>query len=241
MGSPQRTVARPRAVTFDCWSTLIALHDQAEVTARRARVVAAATRVGHDLAAAAFTAAWRRHDDLWRQGIATGAPEMARWTLEELRAPTEGAAALAVELEQTTTPADCSVLPGALETLERLEDRGVRRALICDTGVSPGRLVRELLEHLGLLARLEVQIFSNEVGVPKPDPSLFQRALRDLGTEAEHAVHVGDLRRTDVAGARGVGMGSVRIRQIHDDQSDHPEADAVAESHRHLLEILAID
>jgi putative hydrolase of the HAD superfamily len=241
MSPTRRTVARPRAVTFDCWGTLIALHDQAEVTARRARVVATAAGVGQDLAAAAFGVAWRRHDELWRQGIASGAPEMARWTLEELGAPAEGAADLAVELELTTRPGDCMVLPGAQETLARLEGRGVRRALICDTGVSSGRMVRELLEHLGLLARLEVQIFSNEVGVPKPDPSLFQRALRELGTGAEHAVHVGDLRRTDIAGARGVGMGSVRIRQVHDDQSQHPEADAVAESHRHLLEILAID
>ena len=117
----------------------------------------------------------------------------------------------------------------------------MRRALICDTGVSPGHMVRELLDHLGLLTRLEVQIFSNEEGVPKPNPSLFHRALRELATAAEHAVHVGDLRRTDIAGARGVGMGSVRISQSHDDQSEHPEADAVAESHRHLLEILAID
>jgi putative hydrolase of the HAD superfamily len=234
-------VARPRAVTFDCWGTLIALHDQAEVTARRVRVVAAAACTERESAAAAFGMAWRRHDDLWRQGIASGAPEMARWTLEELGAPVEDAAGLAVELELTTTPTDCMVLPGAVETLERLEDCGVRRALICDTGVSPGRMVRELLDHLGLLTRLEVQIFSNEEGVPKPDPSLFQRALRELGTAAEHAVHVGDLRRTDIAGARGVGMGSVRISQVHDDQSEHPEADAVAESHRHLLEILAVD
>jgi FMN phosphatase YigB (HAD superfamily) len=51
-------------------------------------------------------------------------------------------------------------------------------------------------------------------------------------------VHVGDLRRTDVAGARGVGMASVRIRAAHDDDSALPEGDHVAASHAELREIL---
>ena len=91
------------------------------------------------------------------------------------------------------------------------------------------------------LELLEVQVFSNEEGVPKPNPRVFHAALEALGVASADAVHVGDLRRTDVAGARGVGMGSIRIRQVHDDRSDHPEADAVADSHRHLLEILTPD
>jgi FMN phosphatase YigB (HAD superfamily) len=45
---------------------------------------------------------------------------------------------------------------------------------------------------------------------------------------------VGDLRRTDVAGARAAGLGSVRIRQHHDDLSEHPDADHVVESHAEL-------
>ena len=51
---------------------------------------------------------------------------------------------------------------------------------------------------------------------------------------------MGDLRRTDVAGARALSMGTVRIRASHDDTSDLPEADAVADSHAHLCEILGL-
>jgi FMN phosphatase YigB (HAD superfamily) len=46
--------------------------------------------------------------------------------------------------------------------------------------------------------------------------------------------HVGDLRRTDVAGARGVGMASVRLSAAYDDAAALPEADHVAGSHAEL-------
>ena len=131
-------------------------------------------------------------------------------------------------------------LDGARETLARLRERGTRLALICDTGFTPGRVVRELLDRHGLLEPLEVLAFSNEVGVPKPHPQMFRAALEGLDVEAPGAVHVGDLRQTDVAGAVAAGMASVRIRWCHDDAADLPEADAVADSHPHLLEILGI-
>ena len=40
--------------------------------------------------------------------------------------------------------------------------------------------------------------------------------------------------------ARDAGMATVRIRHRHDDASDLPEADAVADTHAHLLEILGV-
>jgi putative hydrolase of the HAD superfamily len=135
---------------------------------------------------------------------------------------------------------EVEALSGARATLERLERAGIRRALICDTGFSPGRVVRQLLERLELLALLEVHVFSDETGVSKPHARMFERALTPLSIDPSDAVHVGDLRRTDVAGARAFGMRSVRIRDYYDDDSRHPEADEVAESHEHLCEILGL-
>ena len=85
---------------------------------------------------------------------------------------------------------------------------------------------------------LEITVFSDEAGVPKPHPRIFAHTLEALGVAPDATVHVGDLRRTDVAGARAAGMGTVRIRHTHDDLSDHPEADEVAGSHPRLVEIL---
>jgi putative hydrolase of the HAD superfamily len=135
--------------------------------------------------------------------------------------------------------AEIAALEGARETLEWLAAAGLRRALVCDTGFTPGRVVRQLLDRTGLLDLLEVLAFSDEVGVPKPEARIFEHALGPLATLPAAALHVGDLRRTDIAGARRLGMRTVRIRDHFDDPSEHLEADHVADSHAHLRELLA--
>jgi putative hydrolase of the HAD superfamily len=202
---------------------------------------AAGCAAPEERARAALEGAWRRHVELWQQGVASGAPEIAGWALAELGVAGSAAAAeLAQVLAGAASSAEVLALEGARETLERLAARGVRRALVCDTGMSPGRVVRQLLARAELLELLEVCVFSDEAGVPKPHPRVFHAALAPLGAEPARAVHVGDLRRTDVAGARGVGMRAIRIRWHHDDLSAHPEADAVADSHAHLRELLGL-
>jgi FMN phosphatase YigB (HAD superfamily) len=49
-------------------------------------------------------------------------------------------------------------------------------------------------------------------------------------------MHVGDLRRTDIAGASALGMRTVRYRALHDDPDVDGgiEADFVLDSHREL-------
>jgi putative hydrolase of the HAD superfamily len=131
-------------------------------------------------------------------------------------------------------------LDGALETVDALARAGVPAALICDTGLSPGRVVREHLARLGLLDGLRAQLFSDEVGVPKPDERIFRAALDALGVDGPGACHVGDLLRTDVAGARKVGMRSVRLRAVYDDTANLPEADSVAASHAELRGLLGV-
>jgi FMN phosphatase YigB (HAD superfamily) len=60
-----------------------------------------------------------------------------------------------------------------------------------------------------------------------------------LGAEPGEAVHIGDLRRTDIAGAQALGMRSVRYRGLADDPNPGPEADFVTGDHRDLPELIA--
>jgi FMN phosphatase YigB (HAD superfamily) len=77
--------------------------------------------------------------------------------------------------------------------------------------------------------------------LPGADATLARLAGRGvLGVPPARALHVGDLRRTDVAGARGMGMGSIRIRAAFDDASPEPDADHVADSHAHLCLLLEL-
>ncbi len=129
-------LGKPHTVTFDCWNTLI--YEADESATREARRATFRRRVRdhgverEDAALdLAFDAGWQRHVDAWSEGVASGAPEIARWALEALGHPDEGLARrLARELQQLALTQDVRVLPGARETLERLRERGVRRALI---------------------------------------------------------------------------------------------------------------
>lgn len=244
----RRAVPRPpAAVTFDCWKTLITEADWHEAHERRVQALVAAARdagrhPAPEEAREAFDAAWTWHMDEWVRGVATGAPEIARVALGRLGLldPHPALEELIQIWQEASHTSHVHALPGARESLEALRRAGVRCALVCDTGLTPGRVVRALLAREGLLEHLEVCVFSDEIGVPKPDPRAFRAALEPLGVAPDRSVHVGDLRRTDIAGGRAVGMATVRIAAVHDDPSDLPEADAVVRSHAELRALLGL-
>ena len=105
-----------------------------------------------------------------------------------------------------------TVNEGAREILKSLEHRGLHLALICNTGRTPGKMLRLVLDRLALAPFLRVLTFSDEVGLRKPHPEIFWRTLSALGVAPEFAAHVGDDVTTDVAGARGVGMRAVHLQ-----------------------------
>jgi len=122
--------------------------------------------------------------------------------------------------------------------LEALRERGLRLGIVCDVGFSGGELLRELLDAEGLLRHFDGWGFSDEVGHYKPAPEIFEAELRALGAEQARALHVGDLRRTDVAGGAAVGMRTVRYRgmNVEGDAEDGVEADVVLDDHAQLLD-----
>jgi putative hydrolase of the HAD superfamily len=214
-------------VTFDCWSTLIFEAAAPTGTAERKRSglelraarLAALLGVEQPLAAAAFGESWQLHQRAWHRGEAFTGEHMLDHTLQRLgsQLTAAGRRQLLQELEQEVLARGVRAIAGARELLTHLRSRGIRTALICDTGFTPGRVVRQLLASRDLLSQLELTIFSDEIGVAKPHPRAFASALEGLGVPAQGAVHVGDLRRSDVAGARAAGMGSVRFAGQNDD------------------------
>ena len=100
---------------------------------------------------------------------------------------------------------------GAAEVLGELTRRGIRLGLICNTGRTPGSMLRQVLDRLGLSVHLRVLTFSDEVGLRKPHREIFSRTLAALDVSPEEAAHVGDDVTTDVAGARGIGMRPIHL------------------------------
>jgi FMN phosphatase YigB (HAD superfamily) len=230
-----------RAVTYDCWGTLLKDRDWEGAMATRQSALRRVLGLDEQDAADLLAEAWARHDEAWKQVETFGPGRMAAYCLEARGIyDDEAIVSLTREFEETSLDAGVEPVAGARETLRVLRDAGLRTGLVCDTGFTPGRVVRELLDDAKLLSLLEVACFSDEVGVPKPGNDIFSKALAELGARPPEAIHVGDLRRTDVAGAHDVGMHAARFRGVHDDQTDSPEAELVLDSHEQLLEALGL-
>jgi len=126
-------------------------------------------------------------------------------------------------------------MPSAVYTLPLLAER-YRLAVICDTGYSPGSVLRELLERNGMLAYFEYLYFSNEHGMSKPDVRVFQHTLAALDVRAPEAAHVGDIQRTDIAGAQAAGMAAVHFIGANNHDAERSTADLIV---RHFDELPA--
>lgn len=116
-------------------------------------------------------------------------------------------------------------VPEAREVLAGLS-RTYDLTLICNTGATPGWVLRPLLDQACLLPYLKSPLFSNEVGFAKPHPRIYRRALEGLGgLQPAEVVHVGDDPLYDIIGPREFGMKTVWID--HGTAQDQPPADAV--------------
>ena len=106
----------------------------------------------------------------------------------------------------------------SLEALPALAATGVRLAIVSNSdGTVEERLGRAGVAQVGPGpgVALVALIDSGAVGVEKPDPRIFELALTACGVGPQAAVHVGDSRLTDVAGAVAAG-----IRPLHLDPFD---------------------
>ena len=68
-------------------------------------------------------------------------------------------------------------------------------------------------ERCGLPGRFGFVIFSQDVGVEKPDAKMFLEACRQAGCTPDELMHVGDSLTSDVVGANGVGALSVWLNR----------------------------
>lgn len=107
--------------------------------------------------------------------------------------------------------------------LEALRDRDLRVGLVSNA-FDPPHLLHRDLEQMGVAQRLDVAVFSSEVGWRKPHPAIFERALEAIGVEPEATLFVGDTLATDVAGAQALGMHTCQALWFRaDDDADAPE------------------
>jgi putative hydrolase of the HAD superfamily len=98
--------------------------------------------------------------------------------------------------------------PGALETLEALRSRGFPLALI--SMCAPD--TPAMWAASPFAGTVDVEVFSCEVGLRKPEPAIYLYACERLGVEPAACLYCGDGSYRELTGAAAVGMTAVEIR-----------------------------
>jgi putative hydrolase of the HAD superfamily len=183
-----------RAVVFDLFETLVDYDEQKSL----------------DFSAAAADLLGRDRDGfhtLWRAGRPARDSGPMRDYLASIGV-TEGEADRLVELRRASSLGLLAEpRPGVLDTIAELRRRGLGVGLItvCSEDVV------DVWEETPFAGVFDSVVFSCSCGYLKPDPRIYELALRKLGVEGREAIFVGDGTNDELAGAEGVGMRAVQI------------------------------
>ena len=128
--------------------------------------------------------------------------------------------------------------PDAVPTLAELTRRGYKLGVIANQKY--GTKLR--LKSWNLLRLFEVIAASAELGMSKPDPAIFEWALKQADCSPQNAVMVGDRMDNDMAPANRLGMHSVRLKRglgaYHEPQSDDEVPEYTISMLAELLDLL---
>ena len=214
---------RIRAVTFDLWETLLFERDGANLqrTAARCRNLAAVLNgfgvqsspeqvdLAIKTAISTLISAWDKNKDV------SHADQLKLIIQAIPRAAAKFKEGWLGQLSTAFVSPVFEVRPylnsDARKVLQELKTRGKLTALICNTGLTPGSGLRVLLAEFHVAECFDLMIFSEEVGIRKPDPEIFNLASRGLKVEPCEAVHVGDNLKSDVWGAKNAGFKAIHL------------------------------
>ncbi len=202
-------VSGVRLLCLDAGNTVIFL-DHARLAAwatQRGVGVTAATLVRTEGEAKALQEQGGMLDVAWE---GSGHPGAAGWgrmvgtMLHQAGVPRETVAAWMPALWEEHVRLNLwSLVPEGLgEALDAARAVGVKVAIVSN---SEGML-DELFVQLGIRSHIDLLLDSGRIGIEKPDPAIFRRALEAFDVPASAALHLGDSIATDVRGAQAAGI-----------------------------------
>lgn len=209
-----------RALSLDFWDTIyLGTFVPGRARIRQLAVGALLDAVGSPLAEAELLALYRdariQAEGWWREEHrGYTADERIRWMLRRVGvdrpAGCEHVARAVAAVDEALLEMPPPLLDGAAEAVRRLAERWPL-AIVSDTGFASGAAQDRLLERDGLLEHFAVRIYSCDIGHTKPRREPFLAAASGLGVQPGEMLHIGDIERTDVAGALAAGLRAVRI------------------------------
>ncbi|HFU4495025.1 HAD family hydrolase [Streptococcus parasuis] len=130
--------------------------------------------------------------------------EYAHKSLDPIRATWQSFAS--TEPRPLWTNEGLSLYPETIDALEKLS-QNYQLGIIANQSAT----VRALLEEWGVESYFQLIILSEEVGLSKPDSTIFKLALQKANTTAIRIIYVGDRYDNDIVPAKSLGMRAVRI------------------------------
>ena len=235
-------------ISIDFWNTLVEAETGGEVR-RNVRIQAVrevAGKYNDDISTEEYDQAKRTASDkfhrIWLNDHRT--PQtivLVKSILDHLDIPAneKEQAYLVDAFEESLWEGPPQLASGARQIIPKLAVRHPL-TLISDTMYSPGRVLRTYLDQLGLKQYFQGFVFSNEIGVSKPDPKAYHEALSATDSTFEQSWHIGDRMDTDITGAKQVGMGAILFTQfVRYDDSNHDLApDHICDSWEHVWKII---
>lgn len=211
-------------VTFDLWNTLLSNTPQ-DYQKYRLKRVEKLTKVfqqnGREIESDhlldAYHKGFEKCKETWRRNLDISTEEQLKIMFdfledERLKGIPQNLISHLVEAYVSPILEDPpNLIDGAEEVLTKVKKKGYKVGLICNTGTTPGKTIRVLLERLGMMKYFNVTTFSNELKIRKPDPRIFLHTLAQLKSQPQSSLHVGDLIDVDILGAKNVGMVSVHF------------------------------
>lgn len=231
-----------RAVTFDLWDTLVHNRNYGEhrlTEVDRVLRSAGITLSDEDLREAYMSGFRYSSRTIPAEGYRhVETPEIVDKVLEHVGYSSPETQEELVRVYEEAILSDPPKLKeGVFEALDYVKGK-YKVGLISVTGVSPGRIVREILRDHGVLDYFDVLTFSDEVKLVKPNPDLFRACLAMLDCAPHEAVHVGDSYKSDIVGAIDTGMRTIWVKTREQEQRPGYVPDAVITSLLELPETL---
>ncbi|WP_327639800.1 HAD-IA family hydrolase [Kribbella sp. NBC_00482] len=100
---------------------------------------------------------------------------------------------------------------GIPELLDTATAAGIPVAIV--SNALSGAVHRDYLDRTGLVKQFALQIYSDEVGIRKPNPEMIWLAARALDIEVERTWYVGDNFDRDVLCGRRAGVGAAILME----------------------------
>ena len=210
-----------RAVSFDLWETLLFENDGASTRRARARwknlteeLNSLGVRVSLEDVSAAISEVISLLVTVWESNRDVSCVDQIRLIIK--RASRNSLDLKPEWIKRLVSAYNSSILevppylnPEARKVMVGLKERHKQIGLICNTGLTSGNGLREFLANERVPEYFDSMIFSEEIGIRKPDPRIFRLAAEDLDVQPCEIVHVGDNLKTDVWGAKNAGLKAI--------------------------------